>query len=118
MNRLKDQLCAALKATLSGGKASFPEAGAPLLTAFSALSRARSYHTHGPNPITWEALSAYAQMMRQPLSPQHAEIIMAMDQVWIADAYRTDKQAPEGVKPLPPVSDQPISAAMFDALFG
>lgn len=118
MDRLKQQLCAALKASLDGRKVSFPEAGEALLSAFTALSRARSYHQYGPNPISWSDLAAWSQMMRVPIEPRHADIIMALDRVWIDHACRADKQAPEGVKTLPPVSDQPISAAMFDALFG
>lgn len=49
MDRLKKQLCAALKARNAGRKTSIPEAGLPLWNAFGALSRARSYNRHGPN---------------------------------------------------------------------
>ncbi|WP_306752094.1 phage tail assembly chaperone [Paracoccus actinidiae] len=118
MDRLKKQLCAALKARNVGGKTPIPEAGLPLWQAFGALSRARSYNPHGPNPITWEALAAWSQLMRVPVEPRHADIIMALDAVWIKDAYRTDKQAPEGVKTLPPMSQHPINAALLDAMLG
>ena len=118
MDRLKKQLCAALKARLAGGTSPLPEAGLPLMDAFGALSRARSSNPHGPNPITWEALAAWSQLMRVPLEPHHVDIIMALDAAWIEDAYRTDKQAPGGVKPLPPMSQHPINAALLDAMLG
>ncbi len=118
MDRLKKQLCTALKSRLAGGTSSLPEAGLPLMEAFGALSRARSYNPHGPNPVTWEAMAAWSQLMRVPLEPHHADIIMALDAVWIEDAYRTDKQAPEGVKTLPPMSQHPINAGLLDAMLG
>lgn len=118
MDRLKKQLCAALKARLAGGTTPLPEAGLPLWEVFGALSRQRSYNGVGPNPITWEALAAWLQLMRVPLEPRHVDIIMALDAVWIEDAYRTDKQAPEGVKPLPPMSQHPINAGLLDAMLG
>ncbi len=118
MDRLKHQLCAALTARLAGRKVPIPEAGRPLLDAFNALSRARSYNAAGPNPISWADMQAWCRLARIPFQPRHIEIIMALDQVWLDDAWRTDKQAPEGVKTLPPVSQQPISAALLDAMFG
>lgn len=118
MNRLKSQLCAALKARLAGGKPALPEAGRPLLDAFNALSRARGYNGTGPNPITWEALAAWSRLMRVPIEPHHAEIIMALDQVWLDDAYRQAAKAPDGTKTLPPVSAQPLTAALFDVTAG
>ncbi|MGN7868994.1 phage tail assembly chaperone [Paracoccus sp. 22332] len=118
MDRLKKQLCAALKTRLAGGTSRLPEAGLPLWEAFGVLSRARSYNPHGPNPITWEAIAAYSQLMRVPLEPRHVDIITALDAVWIEDAYRIDKQTPEGVKTLPPLSQHPINAGLLDAMLG
>lgn len=118
MNRLEKQLCAALKAHLAGSKAPMPEAGQPLLDAFNALSRARSYNGTGPNPISWEALAAWSRIMRMPIEPRHAGIIMALDQVWLDAAYGPGRIAPEGVKTLPPVSAQPLTAALFDVTAG
>ena len=118
MTRLEKQLSAALKARLAGRKVPLPEAGRPLLDAFNALSRARSYNGAGPNPITWEALAAWSQMMRVPITPDHARIIMALDQVWLDAAYRPGAQAPGGIKTLPPVSRQPLTAALFDVTAG
>lgn len=122
MNRLKAQLCASLKAQLEGGKARIPEGAGPILTAFTALSRARSYNQFGPNPITWEAMAAWSQMMRVPLQPHHAEIIMALDEVWLTDAARRADQVTgktkDGVKIMQPISKQAISPAIMDAMFG
>lgn len=118
MDRLKKQLCAVLKARLAGGTSPIPEGGLPLMEAFGALSRSRSYNPHGPNPIAWEAMAAWSQLMCVPIQPNHAAIIMALDDVWIKDAYRSDKQAPEGVATLPPMSQHPINAALLDAMLG
>ncbi|REF67402.1 phage tail assembly chaperone [Paracoccus versutus] len=117
MSRLKDQLCAALRARLAGKRVIAPEAGWPLLDAFQALSVARSYGSAGPNPISWAELAAWSQVMRRPIEPAHAEIIMDLDQVWLEHASRGGK-APEGVKALAPVSKHPISAALLDAVMG
>lgn len=118
MDRLKKQLCAALKSRLAGDTTPLPEAGLPLWEVFGALSRQRGYNPHGPNPITWEAVAAWSQMMRVPLEPRHVDIIMALDVVFMEDAYRRDKQAPEGVKTLPPMSQHPINAGLLDAMLG
>lgn len=115
---VKKHLCAALKASLEGGKVRMPEVGAPLLEAFTALSRARSYGMNGPNPISWQDLFAWSRMMRQPVEPRHVEIIMALDEVWLTHAYSRERQAPEGVKTLPPISQHPINAALLDAMLG
>ncbi|RMC35357.1 hypothetical protein C9E81_08935 [Paracoccus alkanivorans] len=113
MSNLKTNLCKALKAHLTGGKARVPDGGREMLDAFQALSRARSWHQHGPNPISWEAMAAWSQLMRVPIEPHHAEIIMALDNVWLNHAMQRNN-APEGVKKIAPISEQPLSAALFD----
>lgn len=115
MDQLGKQLCGALEARLKGRQACVPDAGAGLLDAFLALSRARSCGPHGPNPITWEAIDAWSRVMRIPIGPNHAEIIMAMDDVWITHAMQ---RAPEGVKTLPPMSDHPLTKGVLDAMIG
>lgn len=115
MDRFKKHLCAAMRDRLAGKKVRMPEAAGPILEAFGALSRCRSYNSVGPNPITWEALAAWSQMMRTPIKPHHADLIMALDAVWIEDAYRKDKQTAAA---MPPVSDRPMQPQLFDALFG
>lgn len=117
VRKYKDHLCAALKAHLTGGKARIPAGGKGMLDAFSALSGARTWHSHGPNPITWEAMAAWSRIMRVPIEPRHAEIIMALDDVWMTHIMQRSA-APEGVKTLPPVSEHPINAALLDVTMG
>lgn len=117
-SRLAARLCAKLKASLEGGKVRVAEGEGVLLDAFNALSRARSHGPHGPNPISWEALAAWSHLTRTPIEPHHAEILMALDEVWLTHVYRKDKQAPEGIKALPPMSKHPINAALLDAMLG
>lgn len=116
MERLKEQLCTALRGLLRQERPKVPEGGDTLLMAFLELSRARSYHTHGPNPISWEALAAWSRIMRQPLEPHHAEIIMALDAVWMEDATRR-MAAPAGMNVARP-SATPLSPELFDAIMG
>lgn len=118
MKRLRKLLCAALAARLAGRKARIPEAGAPLMDAFSALSRARSVGPNGPNPISWADMAAWSALMQVPIGPTTAEIIMALDEVWLEHAYRRARGAPEGVKTLPHVSQHPINAGLLDAIMG
>lgn len=116
MNRLQKQLCAALEARMKGRKVQVPEAGGQLLDAFAALSRARSYGPFGPNPINYTEITAWCNLMRVPLAPHHVRIIAALDEVWLAQVAK--REAPEGVKKLPPISEQPLSLGVFDAVFG
>ena len=117
MNRLRKQLCAALEARMKGRKVPVPEAGKELLDAFAALSRARSYSPFGPNPISYAEITAWCNLMRVPLAPHHVEIITALDEVWM-DQVTAKQDTPEGVKALPPISEHPLSAGIFDAVFG
>lgn len=115
MDRLKRHLCAALKARLAGRREPIPEGAAPLLEAFNALSRARSYGAHGPNPIAWEAIAAWSALMRVPVEPHHVEIITALDEVWMTHAM---ERPPEGVKTLPPRSEHALTTGVLDAMIG
>jgi hypothetical protein len=117
MSRLSEQLCAALTRHLSGGGARPPEAGVFLWNCFLTLSRARSYNPHGPNPISFEAVEAWSRLMRVPVEPHHVETILAMDEAWMGHAYAR-RNVPEGVKTLPPVSQQPITATLLDLMMG
>lgn len=116
LNRLKKQLCAAVMAALTGRKVRPPEAGLELWNAFQRLSATRTYHPAGPNPIQPSEIAAWCQLMRMPLEPRHVDIITAMDAAWLDQAYARDRAAPDGVKTLPPVSQVPLTAALFDAV--
>lgn len=118
MSSFKQQLCDALDAKMKGRNADVPEGGEPLISAFLDMSRARSWSSIGPNPISWSDLAAWSQVMQVPIQPHHADIIKALDYVWMADAARRQGNAPEGVKTLPPISDHPISAALLDVMMG
>ena len=118
MARLEKVLCATLEALLAGRKSRLPDAGLDILDAFLALHRARTYHANGPNPITWEAMAAWSQMMRRPLPPHHARIIMALDNVWMKDAARRMGTQETGRQAAPMVSATPLSAGLFDAMTG
>lgn len=55
--------------------------------------------------------------MRMPLLPHHVDTILAMDAAWLDQVYAQDR-APDGVKTLPPVSRQPLTSALLDAVMG
>lgn len=118
MKQLEKILCAFVAARLAGESAAVPDGAGPLFEAFAALSSARSYGPNGPNPITWADLAAWSRMMRVPIEPHHARIIMAMDRAWLDQVYSKAGQAPEGVKTLPPMSAKPLTAALFDVVAG
>ncbi|WP_235829668.1 phage tail assembly chaperone [Frigidibacter oleivorans] len=115
MDRLTDQLCAALTAHLRGGGAKPPEAGRQIWQAFGELSRARTYHAAGPNPITYSDIRAWCDLMRLPLEPPHVRAITAMDAAWLTDFHQT-RQSAEGVKRLPQQSRQALTPAIFDMM--
>ena len=112
------QITAALQSQIEGGKTRPPEAGILLWNTFAHLSKSRSWHAHGPNPISFPEIEAYCRLMRLPLAPRHIEVIRAMDEIWIS--HTQDQLAPRQVgdgKRLPPRSRSAISAPMFDAMF-
>lgn len=117
MNRLKRQLCAAVAASLDGSNARPPEAGRPLWNAFQRLSAGRTYHAAGPNPIQFCEIEAFCRLMNLPLPPLHVEILQAMDMAWL-DLVAKRTKVPQGVKVLPPVSKQPLNAALLDVVMG
>jgi len=111
--KLQEQLCGALERHLAGGKAAPPEAGVILWNAFDALSRARTWHGAGPNPIQFSEVAAWCRLMNMPLSPDHVRVIMAMDQVWTGHMLRVMK--PDAVE-AKPAGD--LTAALFDRVLG
>ncbi len=107
MTRLTEQLCAALRAHLDGGRLRLPEAGAALWSAFCDLQRGRTWHENGPNPITWSDMAAWAQLTRRSLQPHHVETLRRMDEAFIDHVCRK-RETPKSE----------ITPAAFDALFG
>lgn len=114
--RLKEQLCVALTGILRRKKVNIPEAGLPVWEAFLTLTQTRRHHANGPEPISLTEIEAYNRIFG-PISLHHVEMLLAMDLVWLEWASGR-KDAPEGVKTLPPVSNAPISAALLDAIMG
>lgn len=112
---LQNALCRTLEAVLEGKRPQMPEASGYILDAFMDLSRARTYHASGPNPITWKAMAAWSQMMRKPLPPHHAAIVMALDNTWMQHANR---RMAGGSVAAPSVSNTSLAAGLFDALTG
>ena len=116
--KLSRQLCAAVVAAMGGQKVLPPEAGRVLWNAFQRLSGSRTYNPAGPNPIQPSEIEAFCRITRLPLEPHHVAILMDMDGAWLEKAYARQKPAPEGVKTLPPISAQPLSAALLDVVMG
>lgn len=119
MNRFKRQILAALTSQLTGGKASPPEGAFVLWGAFYRLSRARTWHQHGPNPISYQEIEGFCQLNRLPLEPRHIEVLAAMDEVWIRHANETLTRAKtgKGQQQTPAASKHPLTATLFDAMF-
>ncbi len=115
MNRLGKALQEALSAHLRGSAVRPPEAGFLLWMAFLSLSRTRRHHFGGPEALSFAEIEAYCRLMRVPFGPQHVEILMQMDHVWMD--WATNRPA-EGVKTLPQRSEQGLNAALFDAMTG
>lgn len=119
MRRLEDQLCAAVRKTVLNQPVRLPDAGHHLMQAFVRLSHARSWNAHAPNPISFQEIDAWCRLMHVPLRPIDVVIIRAMDGAFLdAWTHKRDMAKSEGVKTLPPVSQQPLSAALFDAVLG
>lgn len=114
-NRLQQQLQTALRQTLSGGRPNIPEAGWLLWAFFVELSAVREGNGFGPNPISHSQIEAWARLHGWPIRSHHIAIIRALDDTWLEHAY--SKQAGVSGKASSGPSS-PISADMFDAVFG
>lgn len=113
MDRLREQLCAAVRRAVAGEQITPPEAGFVLWQALVALSRARSYGSAGPEAIRFSEIEAWVRLMRVPLEPRHVDILTAMDAAWL-DACGAKVATPAA----PTRPSGPLSPAMFDAVFG
>lgn len=116
-DRLARQLVAALETRLKRQRAApVPEAGRLLWTAFHELSRARSWHAAGPNPIAMAEIEAWSRLVRLPLQRRHIGVILALDEAFLDHPHGA--KMPDGVKAAPPVSSHGITAALFDVTMG
>lgn len=113
---MRRQLLAALRDQLDGGKKRPPEAGVFLWNAFNQLSRARTWHAHGPNPITFPEIEAFCRLTRLPLEPRHVAILREMDQAWLTSTL-AQVGKPQG-QTIGPVSKHALTPALLDLMFG
>lgn len=115
MSRLQRQIIAALRSQLAGEASRPPEAGVILWNVFGQLSGQRTWHAHGPNPISFADLEAYCRLMRLPLEPKHVGIILAMDRAWLDHVMASMKTSAD--RPRRHVSKQGLTPALMDAMF-
>lgn len=112
-DRLTRQMVAALTARLKHhGKPVIPEAGRLLWNAFHEMSRARTWHHVGPNPIALTEVEAWARLAHLPLARRHIAVILALDEAFLDHAHTA--KPPEGVKTSHHVSTHGINAQLFD----
>lgn len=113
MDRLREQLCAAVRCAVAGDRITLREAGFGLWQAFVALSGARRCGSAGPEAIRFSEIEAWARLKRVPLKPRHVDFVTAMDAAWL-EACGTTLATPA----TPTRPSGPLSPAMFDAVFG
>ncbi|ABN75407.1 phage tail assembly chaperone [Cereibacter sphaeroides] len=115
MKRLERQLCAALAEVAAGRNPPVPEAGRVLWQAFWQLSRRRTYHAAGPNPLSWTEIEAWTRLMRTPFEPHHVRILAALDDAFLdhLDASRGGSSPAMHER-----SGHPLTPELMDALFG
>lgn len=123
MAHLKQQLIAAYRRHLAGGRPVVPEAGVLLWNLFMEIGAGRAYHEAGPNPIGYAEIEAFCRLHRWPLQPQHIAIIRAMDDALLERIYAKMQRAVPG-KDKPAFDSArysaapPLTAATFDLVFG
>lgn len=119
MADLKKLLVAALVEQLKTEKpVRIPAGGNLLWMWFNELSRSRTMHSAGANPITFRDILAYVAVRRLELAQHHIDILLAMDGAYLDHIRTAQARPPEGAKVLPPVSKRSISAGLFDAMMG
>lgn len=115
MDRVEQLLIAAISKQMAGKPAKIPEHGRLLWDAFCRLSRSRQYNEIGPQPISYQEISAYCSAMQIPLSPHHISVITGIDQAWLRLVMEKRNQP---VKAMGQVSSMPMTEGIFDAMFG
>lgn len=111
--RLTELMVAALRRQPSGSALAIPEAGHDLWRIFCELSASRTYHTAGPNPISYAEIDAYCRLFRWPLQPHHVDIIRALDAAYIEHAYDRNTKPGQDMG-----GGHSVTPALFDAMFG
>lgn len=121
MRRILHCLCQALRSSLEKpSRPAIPAGGDLLWRWFHDLNQTRTWHSVGPNPISYSEIEAYARLHALPLRSDHIAVIRAMDRTFMEHVYRgrNTSQTPDSVKVLPPRSSSPMTSELFDALFG
>ena len=113
------RLVAALEQHLVTGKMPAIPAGGDLIYRwFADLSMARSWHYAGPNPISYAEIEAYCRLHRWPMEPHHVDAIRALDRAFVDQYHHAVTKRNDGAKGGSIVSERPMSAGLFDAMFG
>ena len=67
----------------SNADAIFPDAASHIWTTFISLHDGRTYGMGGPNPISYDIIKAWCELMQITLSPWEVETIKSLDNLWI-----------------------------------
>lgn len=121
MANIEKLLCTELKRQLDAKGMvvmAIPAGGELLWRWFLDLNRTRRAGLAGPEPISYGEIEAYARASGWPIEPRHVAILRAMDDAWMEHSRKRTAPAPEGVKAMGPVSTTPMTAGLFDAVFG
>lgn len=89
-----------------------PPAGGRIWYVFRQISGQRTGNGFGPNPIQFSEILAWQALSRVTLLPWEFRAILAMDRMFIVRCAELSK--PENEQ----VSDEPLSSAVFDRVFG
>ncbi|WP_174800995.1 phage tail assembly chaperone [Martelella limonii] len=113
--RNDQRLVEAVKRNLSEGRGvAIPAGGGLLWNWFLDLSRTRTWHSFGPNPISYLEVEAYCRLMRWEMRPDHIATLMAMDEAFIENTRIQQQQGRRDDQH----STRQLTAGLFDAIFG
>lgn len=111
MTNIERLLCDAVRRNLEvGGRPKVPAGGELLWTWFGELCSGRTWGAFGPNPLSLTEIEAYRRMSGWPIEERHVRILRAMDDAF--RRYGSGDAAPSAG------AQTPITAKMFDAVFG
>ncbi|WP_445263523.1 phage tail assembly chaperone [Rhizobium rhizogenes] len=91
-----------------------PAAGAHVWAWFRELDRARTSNGYGLNPLSYSDIDAWSRLRRISLLAWHLDALISMDGQRLHLLY--EKTASE-TEEKPTVSERPLTARLFDALF-